>query len=193
MAETKTLSRSGLLKMLRLYDGKQFWSIRTVTKPDLIQTGRVTGNKFQEVFGFPPERLRKVSNMVIGLGYDYSSVVANRLVKEDKSKDEFKRGKSWHCPAYEDSTIIRKHEDDVDGTGTLYVSVNCIANNTPQVTFVDIESGAEIDKERLSEFLKKTYKPKNQGLDNPVIYRMFKVEGIEEMTCNGITYQVTDV
>jgi len=72
--------------------------------------------------------------------------------------------------------------------------VNCVANNPPQVSYVDIETGAEVDANRLREgFLQKKDAPKNQGLDNPIEFRVFKVEGIEELTCNGVTYKVTDV
>jgi len=214
---TKTLSRPGLIEMLRSYDGKQFWSVKTVTVPKVLKKGRETGRTFMEAFGFEPARLRKVCKMVIGMGYDYGTVVVHRLAKEDKSPEEFVRGTSWHCPAYPDSDIIRKNKKDADGTGQLYVAVNCVANNRPQYSYVDIRTGAELQYTRLmaldadgnftededevdhfveyglKEFLDKKSEPKNQGLDNPVDYRVFKVEGIEQVTCNGVTYNITDV
>lgn len=193
MPKTITLSRKGLIEMLRLYDGKQFWSVRTVTVPDLLKKGRVSKLSFEDSFGFPPERLRKVCEMVIGMGYDYDSVVVHRLEKEGKDEDAFQKGSSWHCPAFDDTTIIRKNKRDEKGSGPLYVAVNCIANNPPRVRYVDIHFGSEVDKGRLAEFLKKKDPPKNQGLDNPVEHRVFKIEGIESLTCNGVTYNITDV
>lgn len=217
MGKTITLSRTGLVEKLRAYDGKQFWSVRTVTVPELLKKGRNSKRTFEESFGFPAYRVRKVCEMVIGLGYDYGTVVIHRLAKADKSESMFKRGESeqtWHCPAFPDSDIIRKNKKDTDASGQLYVAVNCIANNPPKVEYIDIEFGSGIILHRmveveepdsmgelvkvekdfgLSEFLKKSTPPQNQGLDNPVEYRVFKVEGIERLTCNGITYQITDV
>lgn len=198
------LNPAGLVSLLRETPTemlKKFCSIRVITLPDLIKKDRITGQTFEEKFGFSPDRLRKVvdqdmtkeGRVMAGLGYDYVNVVFTRLNKEGKPEEVYVPGNTWHCPAFPGCSIIRKNKKDINGTGQLYVAVFYITNNPPHMKYVDMETGAEIDKDRLESILTKTYPPKNQGLNNPVIYRTYKVEDFEEIQAGGTLYRISHV
>lgn len=181
-----TITGKGLANLLKDFDKKSFASIKAVTVPKLNKKGRNSGLSVLEVTGVAADNIRKCTEMVIGLGYDYETLIVNRLInKEDKTGEEYNRGVSWHEP-WEGSSTIHKHKTKDE----LYLFVECIANNTPHSKFVDITTGNEIDKDLLVEFLPKESDPENQGLDNPIVVRTFKLDSIRQLKVSGEVYEV---
>lgn len=181
-----TITGQGLANLLKDFDKKSFASMHTVTSPKFNKKGRDSGLSVKEVTGVDAENVRKVSDMVIGLGYDYEQLVVNRLInKEGKTGEEYERGISWHEP-WEGSTVIHQHKK----TGERYLFIECIANNKPKSKFIDVTTGNVVEKEKLAEFLPKESKPENQGLDNPVEVRTFKLESIRQLKVGGEIYEV---
>jgi hypothetical protein len=187
MTEPKvTITGEGLAKLLKDFDKKSFVSMHTVTSPKLNRKGRVSGQSVMEAIGVATENIRKVSDMVVGLGYDYQDLVLNRLInKEGKDFEDYKPGESWHVP-WEESSTVHMHKT----TGEKYFFVECIANNPPKSCYVDISTGVELSKDKLEEFLPKDSPPKNQGLDNPIVVRTFKLDSIKRLKVGGTIYEV---
>jgi hypothetical protein len=103
-----TITGKGLANLLKDFDKKSFASIHAITEPKLNKKGRNSGLSFKEIAGVEAANVRKVSDMVIGLGYDYEQLIAHRLInKEGKTGEEYQRGQSWHEP-WEGSTTIHK-------------------------------------------------------------------------------------
>jgi hypothetical protein len=181
-----TITGEGLATLLKDFNKKVFASIHAVTKPKLTKKGRVSGKTVPEAVGVDADKIRKVTDMVVGVGYDYQDLVLNRLInKEGKSWDDYTPGESWHIP-WEGSTMVHQHKT----TGEKYFFVECIANNKPKSQFVNIETGIEVSREVLEEFLPKESEPQNQGLDKPVVVRTFKLDSIKKLKVNGTTYEV---
>jgi hypothetical protein len=181
-----TITGIGLANLLKDFDKKSFASIKAVTIPKLNKKGRSSGLSVSEVTGVDAVNVRKCTEMVIGLGYDYEQLVVNRLVnKEGKTGEEYERGVSWHEP-WDGSSVIHQHKT----TGERYLFVECIANNKPSSKFVDITTGSEIERDKLVEFLPKESDPENQGLDNPVVVRTFKLDSIRQLKVGGEVYEV---
>lgn len=183
METTITINSNGLVSMLKDFNKKSFASIKAITIPKLNKKSRKTGMLLSDL-NINPDSIRKCSEMVIGLGYDYETLIINRSTKEGHDV-AYEAGTSWHEP-FEDSTTIHQHKK----TGEKYLFVECIANNKPKSKFVDIETGKEIAKEVLVDYLPVESEPTNQGLDNPIAVRTFKLESIRELKVSGTVYQV---
>lgn len=177
MESKVTITGEGLANLLKDFNKKSFVSLHTVTEPKLNKKGRVSGLSVLEMVGAKAENIRKVSDMVVGLGYDYQDLVLNRLInKAGKDFQDYQPGESWHIP-WEKSTTVHMHKT----TGEKYFFVECIANNDPKSCYVDISTGAELSKEKLEEFLPKDYPPKNQGLDKGVRYSVtLRIDGVDQ-------------
>jgi hypothetical protein len=174
-----------LVAKLEEIKGCSFIGLKTQTDPKFIKTGRETGLSMIDKIGSDPTNVKKFSEFVAGIGYDYGTTVNNRLAKEGKTQLVFLPMETWHEP-YRGSKVIRQHKT----TGELYYYVSLISNNIPKVEYVDISSGKTVPKSVLEEFLPKEYPTTNQGLDKPVDVRTLKLESLKELKYGGDTYIV---
>ena len=186
--EKKIVSVEGVMKAMedivaKGLTGATFAHVKTVTKPKLIKTGRVSGMPLN----IPATDIRKVSEFGCGIGYDYKKSIENKLVKEGKEKTEYEAGDTWH-EAFCGSKVIRRHKK----TGELYFYVQLNANNVPKVKYVNVTTGKEIAKEEIAEFLPIESAPKNQGLEdgNEVLVRTLKLESLKSLSACGEVYEV---
>lgn len=173
-----------MVETLKDFDLKSFASIKAVTKP-LAKASKKTQAAVMAATGSHPDNIRKFASIVIGLGYDYDKLVGNRRIKEDKTP-EFDKGASWHVP-YEGSTTIRTNPNNLD---EKYMYVACIANNKPKTSYFDVVKGVAIDENVIAPYLPNKSIPTNQGLENPIIVRTYKMENIKELTIGGNTFQI---
>jgi hypothetical protein len=185
----KIINQDQLIEMLGNYPKHTFASLITETTPKLIKKGRDSGLSPAEK-GINAPNIRKYSEFVCGLGFDYQTMILNRLNKEGKDADDYLKGTSWHIPV-PGSRVLRQHKDESKRDG-FYVNVFCIANNTPKVCYFDCISGNQIEKEQLTEYLPTEHAPSNQGLNegNEVNVRTFKMTSIKKLVVDGIEYIV---
>ena len=184
---TIRLAKEALIDKLESLVGASFISLKTMTTPKFNQKGRESGMTMIEKVGVSPTDVKKFSEYVAGLGYNYAQLVTNRLNKEGKGAEEYEPGVTWHIP-YGTSKVIRQHKS----TGELYFYVSLIANNKPKSEFVDISSGKVVPHSYLEEYLPKEYAPKNQGLEpgNEIRVQTLKLDSLKELKHGGNTYVV---
>ena len=180
----KNVTVGEMVHVLEGYKGHSFVSLETSTIPKLTKKGRDSGLTLKEKLDC--FHIVKVSKFNAGIGYNYVSMIENRLDKEGKDKEEYKQGTSWHEP-FENTNTIRQHK----ATKELYFYVALIANNPSSSFYLD-ERGNIVDKQDLVEFLPKPSAPKNQGLTdgNEILVRTLKLESLKKITMEKETYIV---
>jgi hypothetical protein len=185
---TKQISVQGIMaKMEEIVakglTGCSFAHMRTVTIPKLNKKSRISGLPLN----IPASDIRKISTFGCGLGFNYQRSVENKLIAEGKSKDEYERGESWHVP-HGNSKVICEHKK----TGELYFFVSLNANNKSESKFINIQTGNEISKEEISEFLPPEHEPTNQGTEpgNAVIVRTLKLESLKALSADGESWEI---
>ena len=187
-----TIKPEALIDLFETYKGKKFVSLETKTAPKLKKTGRVSGLTIQQKFGVLPETIFKFSRFSAGLGYDYVTLIHNRLIKDANlnktsySPDDYQAGTSWHIP-YKNSTVIRQHKDKPN---ELYFYVSLIANNPAKSSY--LSGNIEIDKGELAEFLDIPRKPTNQGLapERTIEVRTLKLDSVTKLIAEGAEFIV---
>lgn len=185
---TKQITVQGLMQKMeemskKSLTGCSFVRMKTITTPKLNKKSRVSGLPLT----IPVDQIKKVSEFSAGIGYNYQTSVENKLVKEGKSKEEYDRGTSWHKP-FGDSKLIVEHK--TSGEKYFYVTLN--ANNPTSSKFINIQTGNEIPKDQIAEFLPPEHAPTNQGVENgnEVIVRTLKLESLKALSADGETYEV---
>ena len=176
------ISTDELVKLLDNYDKHTFIGVESETIPTVNQKGRESKITCIDKFGCSPKSVRKVAEFTCGLGYDYKHVISTRLAKEGKTIDEYKAGDTWHVPV-DGTKNLRMHP----ATGELYVWLFLIANGQPKAAYYNAETGQQIDREALKEFLPVEKAPTNQGLDegHEVQVRLFKLASIKKIKMDG--------
>jgi hypothetical protein len=181
-----------LINLFEEYKGKKFVSLETKTTPKLNKKGRVTGLTILEKFGVEPDTIFKYSKFSAGIGYDYVTLIHNRLIKDENLNKSssiselYQAGTTWHH-AYNGSTVIRQHNTKPD---ELYFYVSLIANNPPKSEY---RSGNKVlDKDSLAEFLDIPRKPTNQGLapERTIEVRTLKLDSVTRFIGEGCDFLV---
>lgn len=138
---------------------------------------RKKGNPFGKVV----KRARV--NALVNFWYD--DAVIRRLEKEGKDESAFRKGESWHEPVFTADgklTPFARHKD----TGDLYLRVVRLGTcGSPEYR---TEDGSEVDVKDLGPWLDQKPGYTNQGTDNPVVFQTFKLDGIKELTVDGVVY-----
>lgn len=121
----------------------------------------------------------KLVNYNMLLNANYQNMVNNARVREGKEAD-FQAKENWFTPVNDgfNGSIVAKKSD----LSCEYLKFAC--NNAKTLTyFVDgVEATAE-QIEIIKQFRPSTSKAVNQGLENDIIIRTIKVEGIEKIKC----------
>jgi hypothetical protein len=137
-----------------------------------------TGNPF----ALPIRKTSRVNGMI---NFQYDAGVIRRLEKEGKPLTAFERGESWH-ELVKDSegrlTPFCRHKS----TGDLYVRFMLI-RRLGEPEFEDGE-GNPLTAEQAAPFLPKANEYTNQGLDNPLVFLVYKLDSIRSITVSGETF-----
>ena len=122
----------------------------------------------------------KLVNYNLLLNAVYQNAVNNARVREGNEAD-FEAKQNWHEKVYDSNngSIVRNRKKIEDRF------LSGIVNNAKVITyFVDgIEATAE-QVEVIKQFKPKSTKAVNQGLENDIIFRTIKIEGIKEVRSN---------
>jgi len=132
---------------------------------------------------------------LIGTKIDYGTLVENRLAKEadlkgTEAQDFTAKPRKWGTRV--DGVLV---EHEKDGVAKQYVTIHCIANNIPTVSYS--YKGKEFDHKdsKYDTWRKKvSSKPKTQleaGIDNPVVYRDYDLDSIVSIKVGGETYNIS--
>jgi len=123
------------------------------------------------------------------INFWYEKGVQTRLEKEGKSPDDFKSAGAWHEP------IIRG-----DGTLTPFcrhkkdprkIYIRFMLQDSDQVEY-HTAKGQKIDYEAIKPFLKKRTDYANQGLEKPLIFQVWKIDGVQNISLNGKKYKIVN-
>lgn len=191
----KKIKPIDLVSIFEAYKGKRFVHLRTSTVPSLTKKGRTTKKTFSEVFNADSSSLMKVSDFKAGLGYDYTSLVHNRLAKEDKPPETYEAGTSWHIP-FNGSSVIRCHKSNKDAL-YFYVSLISTQKNPPKTEYMinGVSLASEQVKILKEEFLSKPAPDisTRQGIENPkftVNVRVLKLDSVKYLKADGVEYKI---
>lgn len=135
------------------------------------------GNPFGTVY-----KRAKVSALV---NFHYDPAVIRRLEKEGKDESAFRRGESWHEPVIDAAgrlTPFCRHKQ----TGDLYLRI--VRLDTLGEPEYRTAAGEVVDVSLLTPFLDQKPGYVNQGTDDPVVFQTFKLDGIKELTVDGVVY-----
>ena len=127
-------------------------------------------------------KTQQVNGMI---NFFYDDGVVRRLEKEGKSEEDFKKGESYHEPIFRtDGTLtpFARHKKD-----PRRIFLRLMLNNSTNVHY-HTAKGHAIDTDAIKPFLKKRSEYKNQGLEKPLIFQVWKLEGIETITLNHQKY-----
>lgn len=125
----------------------------------------------------------KLSKVSILLNSDYEKAVTNQLVKEDKEKTEYKKGKN--------TMPIEKCSNNnffgyYEGKAVLEYRPNDNSRPTTKYVF----NGKIIDKAKIAEFIPQTKKAENQGTDREILWRKLYLSNVRKIAINGEIYKV---
>ena len=174
---------NNLNNLLEQIKGARICSLRTKTPVRANKKSRVDGSPFPFKDG-----VSKLSVRNIILGTDYSSVVNNRLQKEEKIADfvpqQLFRGKGRKITKF-----ICEHTE----TKEQYLSVlpktdsdNC---NITKSVYVDNETGLEVDFSSLKDFLPEYSENSSQGTDKTVRWQLIKLDNILSLKSGDLLYE----
>lgn len=122
-------------------------------------------------------------NALVNFWYD--AAVLRRLEKEGKDDSVFRKGESWHEPVLTADgklTPFARHKQ----TGDLYLRV--VRLGTCGEPEYRTAAGEVVDVGLLEPFLDSKPGYQNQGADDPVIFQTFRLDGIKEITVDGVVY-----
>jgi len=132
---------------------------------------------------FGPVVKRAKVNALVNFHYD--PAVIRRLEKEGKDESVFRRGSSWHEPVVTADgklTPFCRHKV----TGELYLRVVRLATlGEPEYR---TQAGDVVDVSKLLPFMDEKPGYANQGTDDPVVFQTFKLDGLKELTVDGVVY-----
>ena len=140
---------------------------------------RAKKNPFGRIF-----KVRLVNGMV---GFSYTHGVERRLAKEGKPKEDFTPGESWHMPVEFEGhlTPLCIHKEKRE---KIYLRL-MVNKGLGEPLYFD-EHGEELPKEQVKPYLPKKSSYDNQGLDNPLEFKVFELDNIVEISVENEKYKV---
>jgi hypothetical protein len=168
-----TTRKDQIIEELAGIDQKGIFSFVACTEEKALKKSRVSGM-------ITPENLisvRKYMYATVSLGNNYQQAVNNRLKKEGKEKS-FETQETYTMPVSNNGILLKHKEKD-----QYYIRVypNLCHSFTTIVKYFDV-NGVEITKEEYQrikqEFLPIKGDSSNQGLDDPIMVRNYKVENV---------------
>jgi len=191
-----TITKAKALEILRSKPSSLV-SFETQGKASLFNKGGTKGTEAMiDAVDVDSTRITKHTKFVglIGTKIDYGTLVENRLAKEadlkgTEAQDFTAKPRKWGTRV--DGVLV---EHEKDGVAKQYVTIHCIANNIPTVSYS--YKGKEFDHKdsKYDTWRKKvSSKPKTQleaGIDNPVVYRDYDLDSIVSIKVGGETYNI---
>ena len=146
-----------------------FAQVKAVVEQKMLKTGNPLRNA----------TITKLVNYNMLLNANYQNMVNNARVREGKEAD-FVAKENWFTPVNDgfNGSIVAKKSD----MACEYLKFACNNANTEKY-FVNGKEATTTELEIIKEFKQKPSKAVNQGLENDVVIRTIKVEGIEEIKC----------
>ena len=179
-------------KILNEIKGATFISLRTVTKQNSLNKGGKKVAPMFESLQINPDTIKKYSNIVgllSGGDVSYQDFVNNRLTKEAKELGKEKAQLTFEAGPRTWGTRINNAIVEYDGK--YYLTLYCMANNKPIVTYKYNGKLLNINDSKFDPWRKPEKKEgDNQGTKNPIIVKDFSFENIKEITFNKNTYSV---
>ena len=123
-------------------------------------------------------KVMKIQKIHGAAGFEYDTLVNNRLVKEGKESEfEAQKPKGRHH-------ISRLISESDKNPGRYYINIYLFAENYQSfVTYVDITTGKEIDKSALDPWMPARSDADQGGLENKIKMICPMIENIRELTC----------
>lgn len=172
------MKKAQLKELLLTVKSATFITIHTRTEVRLKKAGK-------EEFG-PVYKLQELNGCVC---FEYDTGVQKRLIKEGKDPNNFIPGQSWHTPIAVNGTLtaLSRHKDD---EGSVYLRFMLLKELAPP-KYINIQ-GNEIDQQSLAEYMySRPGSYQNQGLDEPLVFLIFKLESITDIKINGKEYKIS--
>jgi hypothetical protein len=189
-------------------NGAQFAAYTAVTEPKMTKTivdplfkGDAETVKAPRIVNPYVDRVVKVNYYGGMVNFKYDEGVLRRLAKENAAREkagvptkDFEGGEGWHrvvCVDGKMTPICVNKKIPVGAEDTaedFYLWFAIFRTRSPR--YFDIETGAEIAKDEIAPYLPKRTEYANQGLDNPLVYRIFKMAGIRRMRIGGECYEI---
>jgi len=173
----KTLvTRKEMIEIIKTVRGSTFFKFVAETVVDM----RKTGNPFVGA--------TKVSTVAAQLGCDYETKVNNQLGREDKAMEFVVSPSPWQL-----HTDNKHFLTDKKTQSKLYLVVFPLKKSDERIAAEPTKyffNGKEIERALLEEFFPKPSVPKNQGVENPVIYRSYGFDSFKSMTLMGTEYEI---
>lgn len=148
-----------------------FAKVKAVVEQKMLKTGNPLKNA--------TITKQVVYNML--LNANYQNMVNNALKREGKEAN-FEAKENWFKKVNDgfNGSIVAKKSDET----CLYLFFAC-NNSETQKYFVDGHEATQSEIETIKQFKQKSAKAVNQGLDNDIVVRTIKMEGIEEIKCGN--------
>ena len=197
MARINTVTVAEFVTAITGITRGRFAGLSGCTIPRLTVKDRTTKEPWAVLFpGIDRANVRKIMHGAIMCGPDYNRMIELELAREGKAADEHVKGDTWH-EGMPGVPCLRRHKKD---HSRLYLWAAFVQKAQrpdgtwihikPRVRFVDISTGAEIERSRLVNFLDKDDLPTNQGVDSgrEAIVRCYMLESVRTLTVDGISY-----
>ena len=206
MKNVKRVTESQAIAIINAIVGSPIFRIVWLTLPLLTKKDRKTG----EAADYATGEISKLTELSCKIGTEYETMVLNRLDKEEKSEEDYKKGANrlpmkpiakngilgWVTKnIYEFQMLLNEKTGNLNKTkvavGTkeeLHIKVFPISNVTPIVNFL---YGKElISKNTIGDILPTKSKATNQGTDKEIIIRKPKFENILSFTIDQTQYEI---
>ena len=175
MSDTKEITivkvtRDQLVKALMAITGPTPATFLAETELDM----RKTDNPYHKQI-----KKRQKSNVFIN--FNYQNSVNRALAKEGKEAEFEAQPRKWGERVTGTPLVLYN--------GKYYLEARFL-NNEPKVEY--FHNGAPIEKALFESFIPEKKSSGNQGLENEVIIRDFKIENILEIQFGGTKYVVTE-
>ena len=121
------------------------------------------------------------------INFHYDKGVLRRLEKEGKSADDFKQGESWHQPILRTDGTLTPFCSKKSDPRQIYIRFMLNASNNVRY---HTANGQKIETENVKPYLAKRSDYANQGLDKPLIFQVWGIDDVTEITLNGQKYQI---
>jgi hypothetical protein len=182
MNTTKNITTEQLENILLGMDNTQSTAISVTqfTEPKILKKDRVT----KEAVTFTS--VKKLTKLNALLNTNYAKGVETQLERENKSKDEYKKGQN--------TMPIDKSMSNNNFCGTFYgkvvIEYRPFDKSYPKTKF--IADGKLIDKDKLGDILPKSSSATNQGTDKEIFWRKLYVKNIRRISIGGKKYKVVN-
>jgi hypothetical protein len=188
-----TITKAKALEILRSKPSS-FVSFETQTKATLFNKGKGE-NAMIEVVDIDSTRILKHSKFVglIGTKVEYEKLVNGKGNKEADLKGAIFEGfsakpRKWGSRV--DGVLV---EHEKDGVAKQYVTIHCVSNNKPHVSYSYKGKPFDATDEKYDTWRKKKSAPKTQleaGIEATITYTDYDLDSIVSIKVGGETYNI---